>query len=192
MAVSGFHTFLKVKFANKDIDSLNLSNMLNQKSVKNKIPPYFQYKESPCISYSYTRSVASKILNYKGSLELINFHSLSQNPTLRSCCDSEFLYAPCGRIVTGDLSIARNQRLRDILRNGQKYREPVSFSWHQNFNISMDACQEYARRWAKQKRSTEGCSKLKSPETRQVQERLLSTLVHVQVPKWDWARCPEE
>ena len=29
------------------------------------------------------------------------------------------------------------------------YREPVSFSWHQNFDIIMDACEAYARRWAK-------------------------------------------
>ena len=39
-------------------------------------------------------------------------------------------------------------------------------------------------------RSTEGCSKLKSPETRQVHERLVSTLEHLQVPKWDRTRCP--
>ena len=45
---------------------------------------------------------------------------------------------------------------------------------------------------AKQKRSTEGCSKFKCPETRQVQERLVSTLEHMQVPKWDRIRCPEE
>ena len=44
----------------------------------------------------------------------------------------------------------------------------------------------------KQKRSTEGCWKLKSPETRQVQERLVSTLEHMRVPKWDKTRCPEE
>ena len=44
----------------------------------------------------------------------------------------------------------------------------------------------------KQKRSTEGCSNFKSPETRQVQERLVSTLEHMQVPKWDRTRCPEE
>ena len=44
----------------------------------------------------------------------------------------------------------------------------------------------------KQKRSTEGCSKFKSPETSQVQERLVSTLEHMQVQKWDRARCPEE
>ena len=59
------------------------------------------------------------------------------------------LYAPCGHIVTGDLSIVRNKKLKDILRKGPKYREPVSFSWHQNFKIIMDACEEYARRWAK-------------------------------------------
>ena len=44
----------------------------------------------------------------------------------------------------------------------------------------------------KQKRSTEGCSKFKSPEPRQVQERLVSTLEHMQVPKWDRTRCTEE
>ena len=118
--------FLKVKFTNKGIDTSNLSNMLNQKSVLSKIPPYFQYKESPCISYSYTRSVASKIFNYKASLLQINFDGLSKNPTLCSCCDSGFPYAPCGHIVTGDLSIVRNQKLRDVLSKGPTYREPVS------------------------------------------------------------------
>ena len=154
--------FLKIKLANKSIDALNFSNILNQKSVQSNIPPYFQNKESPCISYSYTRSVASKIFNYKRSLQQIDFNSLSHNPLPCTCPDSEFLYAPCGHIVTGDLSIVQNDKLRDLLRKGPKFREPVSFSWHKNFDIM-------------QKRSTEVCSKFKSPETRQVQERLVST-----------------
>ena len=45
---------------------------------------------------------------------------------------------------------------------------------------------------SKQKRSTKGYSKLKSPETRQVQERLVSILERMQVPKWDMTRCLEE
>ena len=44
----------------------------------------------------------------------------------------------------------------------------------------------------KQKRSTEGYSKFKSPETRQVQERLVSTLEHMQVPKWDPLQIQEK
>ena len=56
--------------------------------------------------------------------------------------------------------------------------------------VSFHCC--YNPWFSKQKRSTEGCSKFKSPETRQVQERLVSTLEHMQVPKWDRTRCPEE
>ena len=52
--------FLNVKFANKGIEALNFSNILNQKSVQNKIPPYFQYKESPCISYTSSVSPACR------------------------------------------------------------------------------------------------------------------------------------
>ena len=75
----------------------------NYKSVQNKIPPYFQYKESPCISYSYTQSLASKIFNYKASLQQLDFQSLSHDPQPCNCSDSKFLYAPCGHIVTGDV-----------------------------------------------------------------------------------------
>ena len=132
--------FRKKKIANKGIDALNLCNILNQKFVKRNIPPYVEYKELSCISYSYTSPVATTIFNYKTSLQQLNFQILSQNPLPCSCSGSEFLHAPCGHIVTGDLNIIRNDKLRDHFRKGPKYREPVSFSWHQNFDIIMDAC----------------------------------------------------
>ena len=143
-----YRPFLKIKFANKGIDALNFNNIFNQKSVQSNIPPYFQNKESPCISYSYTRPVASKIFNYKRSLPQIDFNSLSQNPLPCTCPGSEFLFAPCGHVVTGDLRIVQNDKLL-LLRKGPKFKEPVSFSWHQNFDIIMDACEAYARHWAK-------------------------------------------
>ena len=54
-----------------------------------------------------------------------------------------------GHIVTGDLNIVRNDKLQDSLRKGPKYKEPVSFPWHRNFDSIMDACEAYSRRWAK-------------------------------------------
>ena len=77
------------------------------------------------------------MFNYKRSLQQIDFNSLSQNPLPCTCPGSEFLYAPCGHVVTGDLSIVQNDKLRDPLRKGPKFREPVSFSWHQNFDIGL-------------------------------------------------------
>ena len=112
--------FLNVKFVNKGIDALNVSIILNQKFVQNTIPPYFQYKESPCISSSFTRSVATKIFNYKASLQQIDFRCLSQDTPPCNCSDSQFLYSPCGYIVTGDLNIVRNIKLRFLLNKGQK------------------------------------------------------------------------
>ena len=72
--------FLNIKFANKGIDALISATSWIKKSVKSYIPPYFANKESPCISYSYTSSVAIKIFNYHTFLQQIDFHSLSQNP----------------------------------------------------------------------------------------------------------------
>ena len=37
-----------------------------------------------------------------------------------------------------------------------------------------------------------GMFEIQKSETRQVQERLVSTLEHMQVPKCDRTRCPEE
>ena len=117
--------------------------------IKNPSKVIFPHTFKTRSHHSYTRSVASKIFNYKRSLQQINFNSLSQSPLPCTCPGSELLYAPCGHIVTGDLRIVQNDKLRDILHKGSKFREPVSFSWHQNFDIIMDACEAYARQWAK-------------------------------------------
>ena len=79
-----------------------------------------------------------------------HFQGLLQDLPPCNCSGSQlFLYPPCGHIVTGDLNIARNIKLRDLLNKGPKYREPDSYSWHQYFGLIMDACEEYVIRWAK-------------------------------------------
>ena len=62
----------------------------------------------------------------------------------------------------------------------------IFWNWNTQ-NIIMSGCIQPSKN-----KSTEGCLKLKSPETRQVQEILVSTLEHLQVPKWDRTRCPEK
>ena len=41
------------------------------------------------------------------------------------------------------------KNLQIFYAKAQKFREPVSLSWHKNFDIIMDACDAYARQWAK-------------------------------------------
>ena len=51
-------SFLKLSFANKGHDGVNVGNILYHKSVKSKIPPYFKDQSVPIISYVYTRPIA--------------------------------------------------------------------------------------------------------------------------------------
>jgi hypothetical protein len=44
-------SFLKLSFANKGIDAINLGNIRHHKSVKSKIPPYFKYQSVSIISH---------------------------------------------------------------------------------------------------------------------------------------------
>ena len=58
-------SFLKLSLSSKDLDGINLGNILHHKSVKSKIPPYFKDQSVPIILYVYTRPIASKFVNYK-------------------------------------------------------------------------------------------------------------------------------
>lgn len=44
--------FFKLHCANKGIDAVIISNMLNHKNVQSCIPPYFQLRYTSCISYN--------------------------------------------------------------------------------------------------------------------------------------------
>ena len=49
-------SFLKLPFANKGFDGINLDNLSHHKSVKSKIPPYFKDQPVPIIARTYVRS----------------------------------------------------------------------------------------------------------------------------------------
>ena len=114
------------------------------------LPPYYKYQANPKISYTYSRSIASKLFNYKQCLQDWRFTNHEYDSPPCSCSSSQFLYQPAGHIVTGDLNIADNTCLRDLISKGPKYREPQKFSWKYNFKLIMDSIEEYARSWAKQ------------------------------------------
>ena len=58
-------SFFNLKFTNKGIDAINISNNLHHKRAKSNIPSYFKNHSSPIVSYSYTNPVASQHFNHK-------------------------------------------------------------------------------------------------------------------------------
>jgi hypothetical protein len=49
--------YLHIPFANKGIDAINISNILNGKEVAKEILPYFKNQSVPIVSYCYTNSI---------------------------------------------------------------------------------------------------------------------------------------
>jgi hypothetical protein len=115
------HQFLKLKFSNKGIDVVNLSNILPHKKVQSCIPEFFKSKFTPCISYKYTPTVASKLFNYKPTLQCIDIEHHLQNPLTCSCSSSPSNYQPAGHVITGDVNIVRNEELKSLILKGPKF-----------------------------------------------------------------------
>ena len=134
------------------IDAVNLSNILRHKKVQSCIPEYFKSKSTPRISYTYTPTIASKLFNYKQTLQSLDIDHLILNPPTCSCSSSPFNYSPAGHIITGDVDIVKNEDLKSLIRKGPKFREPQSFNWRHNFVSIMNSVEDYAKRWAKREK----------------------------------------
>ena len=109
--------FMKIKFLNKAVDAINLKALLRSTSVTDKIPVYFRDKEPPIVSYEYTSTVASKLFNFAPTLSNLNVSEYLSNSQTCQCKKSKFCYEPHGHVITGDLRVIENAKLRISLRN---------------------------------------------------------------------------
>ena len=147
--------FIHIPFSNKGIDAINISNILHSKKVLSKIPPYFKNQSVPIVSYSYTKTISSRIFNHKMTLQNLNIEEYLKSPLTCDCTTSPFNYSPSGHVITGDLNIIENELLRSVVSHGPKFREPQRLNWNLNFKTIMDAVEIYARSWIKREKEQE-------------------------------------
>ena len=62
---------------------------------------------------------------------------------------SKYCYQPHGHIITGDLTIVENAKLRELVSKGLKYREPNKINWKATENMIFESTDLYAERWTK-------------------------------------------
>ena len=141
--------FIKLDFINKGIDAVNLPSILRSKSVNETVPTYFKEKEPPIISYTYTKTIASKIFNFSSTLLDLDYHQFHNNPSPCERNTSSHLYEPYGHVITGDLSIIPYSKLRDLIAKGPKYREPCKVDWDKNLSLLCEAVYQYALQCSK-------------------------------------------
>ena len=112
-------------FESKAMDDLNLKSLFLDTRLQKLLPGILQDKLPLSLRFSFDPSLGRKIANYASVLKDLNQDNLKQLVTEDcNCSSSEFIYEPHGHIVTGDLSIIGNNKLRDLMEKGTKFREP--------------------------------------------------------------------
>ena len=67
--------------------------------------------------------------NFLTYLSSLNVSEYLSNPQICQCEESKFCYEPHGHIITGDLRVIENAKLKKIVAKGPKYRELNRVNW---------------------------------------------------------------
>ena len=101
------------------------------------------------MSYEYTSTVASKLFNFAPALLNLNVSEYFSNPQTCQCKESKSCYEPHGHVITGDLRVIENDKLRELVAKGPKYREPDRVNWKATEQWFLESIDFYAKNWSK-------------------------------------------
>ncbi len=62
-----------------------------------------------------------------------------------SCFNSPFVYAPLNHVVTGNLDIVKDPKLKALFQKGSKYRLPKPINWQDVEKSASAAIEKYAK-----------------------------------------------
>jgi hypothetical protein len=123
---------LPIFFDNKGLELIKLSSILHLDEVIQKLPTALQQEEVPSVVYSLSNTIRNKIFNYKDTVDSIDtndFETFGTGITDCECQNSQFVDENHGHVITGDLRIISNPKLRQLLSKGPNYREPKTINW---------------------------------------------------------------
>ena len=141
--------FLRIHFSNKGIELVNLSQILHQQSVIDTVPSVARSFKPPTIVHSLDAPIGSKIFNFNkfvSSLDVDLFLRDSSSLPCH-CSDSPFKDDHHGHIISGDLRIIENNRLRKLFTKGPKYREGKLIDWNVTQESMISSVKECAQAW---------------------------------------------
>ena len=121
---------------------IGLPQILNSRYVKDAVPQFLRDREPPMVSYSYSRTISGRILNQRAVVEELDVDRGTEGMSC-DCSSSSYCYVPAGHVVTGDLTIIRDAKLRSLVRKGPLYREQNSIDWDVNEKVCKEAVKSY-------------------------------------------------
>ena len=137
------------------------------------------------MSYEYTSTVASKLFNFATALSNLNVSEYLSNPQTCQCKESNFCYEPHGHvIITGDLRVIENAKLRELVVKGTNYKEPNRVNWKATETMFLESIDLYAKSWSKREQvELKYLSEWKDQLKELVADRMSNLKGHFESPK---------
>jgi hypothetical protein len=136
---------LKIHFDNKGIEKVNIQSLLHK--VNDTIPSFLSNKSPPTVIYTRTSSIGSKIFNYKDVvLDLKPTEWCATNQSC-DCSKSPFMDPSHGHVMTGNLNVVANRKLRVLLSKGPSYREANNIDWGKVYICIKNGVSDYVKTW---------------------------------------------
>ena len=123
---------LPIFFDNKGLDHIKLCSILHDDDVVDLLPATLQ-NDIPSIVYTLSPTIRHKIFNYVDTVKSIktsNPETYGTGIVSCDCHDSPFKDQDHGHIVTGDLRIIENSKLRQLISKGPNFREAKTINWN--------------------------------------------------------------
>ena len=118
-----------IRFVNKGIDEIKVSQIFNLPEVIATLPQELQDKDDiPSVAMKLDPPIRNKILNYRQTVSSLHVDTDDEVAILSEqlsceCNQSPFCDLTHQHIVTGDLRIIKNDKLRKLFSRGLNYRE---------------------------------------------------------------------
>ena len=129
------------------MDFIDLPSIFRDSSVISSIPTCFQNSETPIICYKYNKPIRSIIFNFNKLVSDLDIDT--STPDTWDCKDSVYCYPTAGHIITGNLKIIPDSRIRNIISKGPKYRFPSNIDFNKCREEIAAALNEFGNRWYK-------------------------------------------
>ena len=112
--------YIVVHFVNKLVENIKCDQIISRQDISSLFPIKDKKLSCPKISYSYSKPIRNKILNYKETI-------CDPNPEKFTCAcleyPSNYVDNHHKHIFTGDLGIIKNKELRTLMEKGLGYHD---------------------------------------------------------------------
>ena len=135
------------------MDVINITKIINDQNIKKNLPTQFNKTHQILAVYALTKTIRYKIFNHRELAKTLDSKDILDklNNLPYNCITLPFTDPNHGHIITGDIHIVQNNKLRKLLRRDPKYSEPISINFSNCKNKIKNSLTKFCPDWCNKK-----------------------------------------